>query len=260
MAKSKPSETKEERRARKAEKKASKDTGVTKPRSEKKDKKDKKKWEVLAEKALNEITNGEKSSKKKGKKEEKQESEELDGGDGDGDVEVEAGEVEMSNPDEAETRKENVRSSKGKMSLKDRPVGALVPFAHPLADEKVAKKVFRGVKKGYSTPNLSVPYPCANELYSGIPTHPQARRQRSRQSTAQIPHLRPRELTIRIKFLLRSTSRHRHPRRRHLPHGRDLAHPRALRRPQYPIYLRHIASGAGDGGDDEEAYERGDDK
>lgn len=28
-----------------------------------------------------------------------------------------------------------------------RPVGALVPFANPLADEKVAKKMFRGVKK-----------------------------------------------------------------------------------------------------------------
>lgn len=31
-----------------------------------------------------------------------------------------------------------------------RPIGALVPFANPLADEKVAKKVFRGVKKGMS--------------------------------------------------------------------------------------------------------------
>ncbi len=160
MAKSKLSETKEERRARKAEKKASKDTGVTKPKSEKKDKKDKKKREVLAEKALNEITNDEISSKKKGKKQEKQESEEFDGEDGedgDGDAEVEAGEVEMSKSNEAETKKENIRSSKGKMSLKDRPVGALVPFAHPLADEKVAKKVFRGVKKGEChTPLFSV--------------------------------------------------------------------------------------------------------
>lgn len=30
-----------------------------------------------------------------------------------------------------------------------RPIGALVPFANPLADEKVAKKCFRGVKKGW---------------------------------------------------------------------------------------------------------------
>ena len=29
-----------------------------------------------------------------------------------------------------------------------RPIGPLVPFANPLADEKVGKKVFRGVKKG----------------------------------------------------------------------------------------------------------------
>ncbi|KAI9881760.1 MAG: snoRNA-binding protein [Watsoniomyces obsoletus] len=60
----------------------------------------------------------------------------------------------MSKSNEAETKKENVRSSKGKISLKDRPVGALVPFAHPLADEKVAKKVFRGVKKAASQRTL----------------------------------------------------------------------------------------------------------
>lgn len=29
-----------------------------------------------------------------------------------------------------------------------KPIGALVPFANPLADEKVAKKVLKGVKKG----------------------------------------------------------------------------------------------------------------
>jgi H/ACA ribonucleoprotein complex subunit 2 len=29
-----------------------------------------------------------------------------------------------------------------------RPIGALVPFANPLADEKVAKKVLKSVKKG----------------------------------------------------------------------------------------------------------------
>lgn len=37
-----------------------------------------------------------------------------------------------------------------------RPVGALVPFANPLADEKVAKKVFRGVKKGESPRGMHV--------------------------------------------------------------------------------------------------------
>ncbi len=40
--------------------------------------------------------------------------------------------------------------SKEKKQPSMRPVGALVPFANPLADEKVAKKVFRGVKKGLS--------------------------------------------------------------------------------------------------------------
>jgi H/ACA ribonucleoprotein complex subunit 2 len=30
----------------------------------------------------------------------------------------------------------------------DKPVGALVPFANPLADDKVAKKVLKSVKKG----------------------------------------------------------------------------------------------------------------
>ena len=34
------------------------------------------------------------------------------------------------------------------MEKSTRPIGALVPFANPLADDKVAKKVFRGVKKG----------------------------------------------------------------------------------------------------------------
>ena len=37
----------------------------------------------------------------------------------------------------------------GEVVLK--PVGALVPFANPLADEKLAKKVLKSVKKGLST-------------------------------------------------------------------------------------------------------------
>lgn len=39
-----------------------------------------------------------------------------------------------------------VKDGSGEVVLK--PVGALVPFANPLADEKVAKKVLKGVKKG----------------------------------------------------------------------------------------------------------------
>jgi len=39
-----------------------------------------------------------------------------------------------------------VETSSGEALLK--PVGALVPFANPLADDKVAKKVLKSVKKG----------------------------------------------------------------------------------------------------------------
>lgn len=35
------------------------------------------------------------------------------------------------------------------------PVGALVPFANPLADEKVGKKVLKSVKKGMDCPTKS---------------------------------------------------------------------------------------------------------
>jgi hypothetical protein len=187
MAKSKPEETKEERRARKAEKKAAKSgaassslidpAGVTKPKSEKKDKKDKKdqkKREVLAEKALNEITNGEVKGKKAVKKEEKSE-------DGDGtDASAEAGD---GSSDHAVDTKENVKSDKGKMSLKDRPVGALVPFAHPLADDKVGKKVFKSVKKGISDPSDISCSVAILTTYSRLAANSQTRRQRSRQSS-----------------------------------------------------------------------------
>jgi H/ACA ribonucleoprotein complex subunit 2 len=39
-----------------------------------------------------------------------------------------------------------VKDSSAEVLLK--PVGALVPFANPLADEKVTKKVLKSVKKG----------------------------------------------------------------------------------------------------------------
>jgi len=39
-----------------------------------------------------------------------------------------------------------VKESNGELAVK--PVGALVPFANPLADDKVAKKVLKSVKKG----------------------------------------------------------------------------------------------------------------
>ena len=153
MAKSKPeNESKEERKARKAEKKAAKasDSGVSKPKTEKKDKKEKKQRVAIAEQALTEITNGE--SKKKAKKAESESEDEED--------------EEMKSSDETENKTEK----KGKMSLKDRPVGALVPFAHPLANEKVGKKVFKSVKKGTY---LHSPLPQTTHLHKLTPPQPQ---------------------------------------------------------------------------------------
>lgn len=52
-----------------------------------------------------------------------------------------------------------VKEGSGEVVLK--AVGALVPFANPLADEKVAKKVLKGVKKGSFLlfPNLPLTFP-----------------------------------------------------------------------------------------------------
>lgn len=115
--------SKEERKAaRKAEKKGAKeklveDAGVKKSKSDKKEKKEKRK--VLAEKVLNEV---------EGKKVKKEESD-------DEDEDEKASDVDSEVVEKAAT-------------LSSRPVGALVPFANPLADDKVAKKVFKSVKKG----------------------------------------------------------------------------------------------------------------
>jgi len=48
-----------------------------------------------------------------------------------------------------ETKTLVVKESNGELAVK--PVGALVPFANPLADDKVAKKVLKSVKKGMAT-------------------------------------------------------------------------------------------------------------
>jgi H/ACA ribonucleoprotein complex subunit 2 len=47
-----------------------------------------------------------------------------------------------------------------------KPVGALVPFAAPLADDKVAKKVLKSVKKGMLTHANSPSYSLANNFHS----------------------------------------------------------------------------------------------
>lgn len=130
MAKSQPeNESKEERRARKAEKKAGKvDSGaISKPKSDKKDKKERKSREVLVERGLNEV-NGSANVKRVKKA----------SSDDDDDEENEIEETEVT----------KTESKSKKNSLANRPVGALVPFAHPLAEDKVSKKVFKAVKRG----------------------------------------------------------------------------------------------------------------
>ena len=115
-----------------------------------------------------------------------------------------------------------------------RPIGALVPFANPLADEKVAKKVFKGVKKGlfslfhislhplqsYLLPNLrkTTKLTILHPTHSRRRPHAQTRRQRSRQSPPQI-HLLNHTVT---------TSQHRDPRGGYLAHGCDQPYPRVM--------------------------------
>ncbi len=253
-------ERKAAKQARKVEKLAKKG-GVTK--SSKKDKEGKEKRKVLAERALNEI---EGSTEKEEGEEDEDESEEEGEGEMDvsgvksaADEEEEASEEEEedikmngasaeSEEDEKPVKKDrSAADKKRKLDLASRPIGALVPFANPLADEKVAKKVFKSVKKGMRDPLSSLHLPSFRKLIpsSRRASHPKTRRQRSRQSAPQIPPIH----TLRLD----PPHRHRHPRRRHLPHGRDQPHPRPRRRPQYPIHLRDQPGGVGYCGHDEAA-------
>ncbi len=136
MAKEKdPTLSKDERKAlRRAEKekiKRSDSNGVHKPKDSKKEKK--KERAALAEKVTNAIESGKV-------------------------VVVGEGEEEEAVKSDVE---ENESKEKKQPSV--RPVGALVPFANPLADEKVAKKVFRGVKKGASVACVSSE-PCVGDM------------------------------------------------------------------------------------------------
>jgi hypothetical protein len=147
---------KAERKAAKAERKAEKlaqKAGVSKKSSgDKKEKKEKRK--ALAERALNEIEGG----SKKEKRDHDEDEEDEDDDDDEEEMEVSkanADDEDEDDDDEGEvngTKMEEV--AKGKKSreslLAARPVGALVPFANPLADDKAAKKVFKCVKKGKS--------------------------------------------------------------------------------------------------------------
>ena len=127
MAKEKPVDPeKEARRAAKAAKKAAKSSeinGVHKSKSDKKDKSEKKvkKENIIAEEAEDtEVT-----TKLLNKLEETKPGSVV--------VKEDSGDLQVK--------------------VKSEPLlGALVPFANPLADEKVGKKVLKGVKKGRSCP------------------------------------------------------------------------------------------------------------
>lgn len=247
MAKDK-SEKKEKKE--KKEKRAE-ENGVTKPKKEKKDKKDKKERKYsgadgdAATALLNQL-----EAEKPGSAAVQE----------NGNVVVavskdEDGDVEMD--------------GEGKALVKA-PLGALVPFANPLADEKTGRKVMKAVKKGVFSPSLSSSYSrlsgaCTTTtgstadanggvFYSRKAQSSQARRERSRQIAPQIAiKLRP-YLLCNVQPLCR-----RRPGRRHLAHGRDIAHPRAVRGPQRAVYLRSVEGGARCCGEHEAADERGDD-
>lgn len=178
MAKDKSSaatSSKDAKAAAKAERKAAKSAlkaeklakkgGVTKP---KKEKKDKEKRKALAERALNEM-----ESKKEADDEDEEGGDEDEDEEGDMDVsgvkvgrqdeeEGEEGEAESDDDEDTKEAASTLKKAKadpGKLAKKEgmveekkkilatRPVGALVPFANPLVDEKAAKKVFKCVKK-----------------------------------------------------------------------------------------------------------------
>ena len=154
---------KEEAKAAKVERNA-----VKKAKSDKKEKKEKKeKRKVLAEKALNELEGESKATKDSKTGEESEEDQDKDeevevevnarviNGDGGEDEAEDEGE---GDEEEAEPGKVVVNAAEEKVLTK-RPVGALVPFANPLADDKVAKKVFKSIKKGMALFCLVLPAP-----------------------------------------------------------------------------------------------------
>ncbi|KAL8708657.1 MAG: hypothetical protein Q9220_006482 [cf. Caloplaca sp. 1 TL-2023] len=151
MAKEKPStdvatSSKDLIKKEKKEKKRSETDGVKKPKKEKKEKKPKSEKkrakfeeEDEAEQEDDDVVVDDKKSKSKSKK-----------------AAEEAKDVEMTTAlvkslEDTKPGSVLVKEGDGEMSVvvKERPLlGALVPFAVPLADEKVGKKVLKGVRKG----------------------------------------------------------------------------------------------------------------
>ena len=103
------------------------------------------------------------------------------------------------------------------------PVGALVPFANPLADEKQQKKVLKAVKKCMrrTQTHWNLEKPTGTNCHSSCEEQgPQARRQGVRQGHPQIPRRHPRRSRLSLRY--------RRSRRRYLPHGRHQPHSRTL--------------------------------
>ncbi|KIW25372.1 uncharacterized protein PV07_08555 [Cladophialophora immunda] len=156
-------ERKAEKQARKAEKVSKKQaaaaakaggagpTGVTKTKGENKEKKAARK--ALAEKALNEL-----QDKGNKKKTDVEDEDEESGDEEDDEMEEQNGvkvdEDEGDDEDEQQEEESKKATDSEKKILAARPVGALVPFANPLADDKVARKVFKCVKKAASQRTL----------------------------------------------------------------------------------------------------------
>jgi hypothetical protein len=156
MAKEKDrSVAKEERRAlRKAEKegkpsKRSDEDGVHKSKS--KDEKEEKKRRRKQEKkeSMREVGVGIQVEAEKvvnGGGDAPEEDDEMKDADAAGENDQLEGSKEKKGDEEGGKKDKMTREQR----MRARPVGALVPFANPLADDKVAKKVFKGVKKGES--------------------------------------------------------------------------------------------------------------
>jgi H/ACA ribonucleoprotein complex subunit 2 len=118
MAKEKSStDPTKDKKKEKKEKRRSEENGISKP--SKKEKKDKDKKRTLENSVAVADTNEEVAGKENAP--------------GDGEMK-----------DAKEKVKEEDEEGKKKLVI----VGAIVPFANPLCDEKVTKKVLRGVKKG----------------------------------------------------------------------------------------------------------------
>ena len=142
---------------------------MAKDKSEKKDKKDKKDKKKEKHSDANGVSKPDGSSSKKSKKEHKKDKKIVVGHDAaekllqdisekQDNVAIQpepastaaAGEKENGG---AEDTKVDVEMADGREPVvQAKPQGALVPFANPLADERAAKKVFKGVKKGESHP------------------------------------------------------------------------------------------------------------